>query len=517
MTYQQQQVACAPATLRSEILLVFALMFSVFLLTSSGFDTSEGSYDYTVAHQIWTQGALGFAEHHYGVYTVAPNGRTYASHEFGNTLFLLPVAGLNVALEKALASRYDSRRIGFLTGFNESLMSVIYCAVTIALFYAMLRMSFNKSAATALASSLSLAFCTFIWTYSRNLFDGVLCMCLLTGAMLSMAQFKKTARMRYFTIAIALCGFGVITRLTMVLSLAAFLVYLTTVFWRDRKQLIRMVLIAISVLAPFATWQMYYNHLRDGHWLIAPMVSDQYAATCGLTGNLALGMSGLLFSPGKSIFVYIPLALLSVVCFRRFITNYPYEATFVAVLSGMWLILHAKLATNWYGAWGWGPRHFITIAPVLALPACVNWEWMKESVWRRMLLRLSLTWGAILGGSSIIGNWHFRMALAEAQGRHNYDAMLWSLSGGQALDMITGAMSNLRNIVLRAPIPSLAPFSPINCYASNTINVWINSAAYAGLPWALLAATALVLVAVAAYCLIALRRIIRQRSQAEVL
>ena len=226
-----------------------------------------------------------------------------------------------------------------------------------------------------------------------------------------------------------------------------------------------------------------------------------------------MGMFGLLFSPGKSIFLYVPLALLSVVCFRRFMAHYPYEAIFVAALSGMWLILHSKLAGNWYGAWGWGPRHFVTIAPVLVLPACVGWEWMKGSLWRRILLRCALTWGAILSASSIIGNWHFRMALADAQGRHN--AMLWSLSGGQALDMIGGAMSNLRNIALKAPIPSLAPFSPINCYASNTINVWMNSAAYAGIPRLLLASAAVALLAVAAYCAMALRQIIRRSSEAE--
>lgn len=37
-----RQATSAPATLRSEILLVFAIIFTVFLLTSAGFDTSEG-------------------------------------------------------------------------------------------------------------------------------------------------------------------------------------------------------------------------------------------------------------------------------------------------------------------------------------------------------------------------------------------------------------------------------------------------------------------------------------------
>jgi len=515
MVDRQQQVACAPATLRNEFLLVFALMFSVFLFTSSGFDTSEASYDYAVARQVLTNGALSFAQPRKGIYTIAPNGRTYASHEFGNTLFLLPVTASNLVLENALAGTYDRRTIGFITGFALSIMPVIYCAMTVALFYAMLRISFMLSISTALECSLAFAFCTFVWTYARNLFDGVLCMCLLTGAMLCMTQFKRTMRMSYFLAATALCGIGVITRLTMVLTLIAFAVYLTVAFWQDRRRLTQLALIGGIVLVPFAVWQTCYNHLRTGHWLIAPVQSAQYASDNGLTGDLRVGMLGLLFSPGKSIFLFVPLALLSIVCFRRFVADYICEATFVASLSGMWLVLHAKLAGNWAGGWGWGPRHFVTIAPVLVLPACAGWEWMNGSIWTRVLRRCALTWGAILSASSIISNWHFRMALADVQGRHN--AMLWSLSGGQPFDMIAGALSNLRNIAFKAPTPSLPPFSPINCYASNTINVWMNSAAYAGTPWMLIATAAVALLAVAAFCAMALRQMIRRSSEAGAL
>jgi hypothetical protein len=61
------------------------------------------------------------------------------------------------------------------------------------------------------------------------------------------------------------------------------------------------------------------------------------------------------------------------------------------------------------------------------------------------------------------------------------------------------------------------PLSAINCYASNTINVWMNSAVYAGVPRVLVAATALVLLAVAVFCAMSLRRIVRRSSGAEAL
>jgi len=85
-----QHLVSIPATLRTEIILVFALVCSVFILTSAGFDTSEGLYHYAIAHQVLAEGTLGFVQPRPGAYTIGPNGRTYASHEFGNTLFLLP-------------------------------------------------------------------------------------------------------------------------------------------------------------------------------------------------------------------------------------------------------------------------------------------------------------------------------------------------------------------------------------------------------------------------------------------
>jgi 4-amino-4-deoxy-L-arabinose transferase-like glycosyltransferase len=340
-------------------------------------------------------------------------------------------------------------------------------------------------------------------------------MCILTAAILLMLHFTRTMKMRFFVIAAALCGLGVITRLTMILALGAFVVYLTMVFWKDRKRLVRLIAIGATIQIPFAVWQMYYNHVRTGHMLISPVQSDQYASSNGLSGNLALGMFGLLFSPGKSIFLYIPIVVLSVVCFRRFASKYAPEAAFVGVLFALWLGLHAKLATNWYGAWGWGPRHFITIAPVLALPALVNWEWIKASLWKNILLKGALLWGALLSVCSIIGNWHFRMALADAQNRH--DAMLWSYTNGQAIDMIKGALSNIRNMVLGLPGPCLPTYSAINCNASNTVNVWINSAAYAGIPKPLLAAVGITLLAVAFCCWIALQKIGSRSTEKEVL
>src|ERR1017187_9001889 len=108
-----------------------------------------------IAHQIWSEGSLSFAEARKGIFTVAPNGRTYASHEIGNTLFMLPVAGLNIVLEKALAHRQGGRKLEYATGFLVTLMPAIYCALTATLLYVLLCLFFLKSITAALCGSLA--------------------------------------------------------------------------------------------------------------------------------------------------------------------------------------------------------------------------------------------------------------------------------------------------------------------------------------------------------------------------
>jgi hypothetical protein len=498
----------------SEARLLFLFLISIFFLTSAGFDSSEGRYHYMIAHQMLTKGALGYEEKLFGTFTVGPNGRTYASHEIGNSILMLPVAAVNIGIEKALEHRMEKRRVEYVTGFLVCLMPAIVCAFTTALLYILLRLGFQKPMRTALESCLAFAFCTYLWSYTRNAFDGVLCMCVLTGAMLSMVQFRKTLDTRLFVVATTLLGFGVITRISMLLPVAAFALYVTMILWEDRARLVRLAIIGAAILAPFAVWQMYYNHLRTGLWLISPVQSAQYADNNGFTGNLAVGLAGLLLSPGKSIFVYVPLGLLSIVCFRRFRASCPFEATFVGVLLAFWVLLHAKLA-NWFGAWGWGPRHFVTITPILVLPACVAWEWIKENVWRRSLLQFALAWGLVLAASSIIGNWAYRTHLAVMRGQ--YDDMLWSPTRGQALDMVIGAVSNLRNIVThQVSGPVLEEHSATNAYAANTVNVWINSAAYQGMPRIVLAAVACALLALAGYSFWALCRMMQSGTKQQV-
>ncbi len=113
---------------------VFIFFWALFACTNSGVDNSEGLFHYRVALQIIKHGQLGFDTPQEGVFQIAPNGRFYAGHEIGNTLFMLPTALFNVFLEKFF-SRFASREIiEKAQQFILSFQAGFYSAVTATVF-----------------------------------------------------------------------------------------------------------------------------------------------------------------------------------------------------------------------------------------------------------------------------------------------------------------------------------------------------------------------------------------------
>lgn len=174
---------------------------------------------------------------------------------------------------------------------------------------------------------------------------------------------------------------------------------------------------------------------------------------------------------------------MSVILFKKFYQEHKKEAIYVLTLTLLWFLLHAKLR-SWYGAWGWGPRHFTSILPFMFLPFAVNVEY----VWRKTALRISgiilASFGFILALSSIISNWHFRMMYAYERGLLRDDIFVWGFWNSQPVDMLKGAFGNIVRVITHAPIITIKQtYSEANEYASSTINVWYNSLIYAGIPW----------------------------------
>ncbi len=468
--------------LTNTYLSIFFFFWALFALTNSGVDNSEGLFHYQVAVQIIKHGKLGFATLPQGIFQEAPNGRFYAGHEIGNTLFMLPTALINVLLENIFSKFLSQETIEKMQQFILSFQAGVYSAVTTTTFFAILKIGFLRATIPSFLATLCLSLTTYFWSYSRNLFDGVLCETFLTLSFFCLLRYFQISNLWYLFSCFICLGFGLITRISMSLAILVSLAYLVSFLNSPLAFRIKEILLALLTLVPFIIWQLWYNYLRTGLFYKSPVQTAIYAENNALDGNIFVGITGLLLSPGKSLFVYAPLLILSVFLFRKFYREYPKEAIYVAALTVLWFLLHSRLR-SWYGAWGWGPRHFITILPMMFLPFAVYLSYiLKKTALKRIAIFLG-SFGFILGLCSIISNWHFRMMYAEQRGLLIKDRFVWSLWNNQFVDMLESGLGNIVRTITHEPIITIKNYSEANEYASSTINVWANSFIHAGIPW----------------------------------
>lgn len=157
-----------------------------------------------------------------------------------------------------------------------------------------------------------------------------------------------------------------------------------------------------SLAWPIAAWAggllpglallLWYNLARFG----TPIASG-YASEGNLfTTPLLEGLYGLLFSPGKSVFLYAPALLLALpgglMLWRR-------EARAPVMLAGGLFLSHLLLYARWgewHGGGVWGPRFLLpVVAPLLALAAGLGTT--EAARWRPAAV-------ALLGLVGLVGN-----------------------------------------------------------------------------------------------------------------
>lgn len=473
---------------------MFLFFLSVFWLTNSGFDTSEAGFQYEVAKRFVTTGQISFEQPQlHGVFSVAPNGRTYGSHEFGNTLFLIPAAVIGQGLGAVLTrTGMPGDRIDQLELFIVSFQPGVYTALTLTLLFLILTREYGLTTRQAFLACVALGFGTFFWNYSRSLFDGVLGGLLWTAALYQLLRYRATGRLSAVAIAFALLGLAVATRVTMLIPAGVSMMWLLSVRPRSRWMAGGVALVA---LMPFALWQAWYNHLRTGGVFLSPVQSPQYVANA-LDGSVVIGLMGHLVSPGKGLLIFAPLLITSVIVFPRFWSRDRSAGALLLVTGVLWLVVHARLRV-WFGSWGWGPRHMFAMLPMLALPGLVYLSALWSVAWSRRLVAVTLAVGGVIAASATVGNFHYRLQLAEQERRSDEPEMVWGAQS-QAIDMVVGAGRNLGVIAGLVPPLSVPVLSELNNKVSNRINLWWLTLHYVGVSWIWVLLLGLPLVAIAA-------------------
>jgi hypothetical protein len=254
------------------------------------------------------------------------------------------------------------------------------------------------SARMGVALALLYGLCTLAWPYSKFFFSEPLFTACLVLAALAIHSRRPL-------IAGLALGYAVFTRVGGAVLLPAFVLYLWLTTTNDERRMTndqrpktndqrtkiaagswplvlgrwsliiqRFFWMALGGL-PFALAVIGYNWVR----FRAP--TEQGYANEGFSGNLFEGLYGLLLSPGKSVFLYVPLLLALPWAVAPFARRFRPEAALIGALAIITL-LQSALWWIWWAGWGWGPRFLVPLMPFLVLSLGVL---LERRAWRYVI------------------------------------------------------------------------------------------------------------------------------------
>lgn len=256
-----------------------------------------------------------------------------------------------------------------------------------ALLLAMLAAELFRSRGGGVVVGLLYATCTVAWPHGRTFFSEptvVLGMLFALWRLFRAERGPCRSRRREFLLAGAGVGWMLLCRndsifLAAGLGLYALLVCVSGVraektgdSERSESGPLTLLVNVGSELLRFAVFPLLAVGviLVLNHWRFGAFLSTGYESQEGgfeFSTPLFYGLHGLLFSPGRSLFVFSPILLLApwgLVLLARA------ERRLTIGLLAMILLHLVAMAkwVNWGGGWDWGPRHVFQLTPLLALP-----------------------------------------------------------------------------------------------------------------------------------------------------
>ncbi len=281
-------------------------------------------------------------------------------------------------------------------GVERLIASIVVACAAMAMF-ALARLRLRTR--DALFIAFLFAFATPAWSVaSRAMWQHGPSMLCLTLAMYGLLRSEE--RSRWAGVAGAALAFAYIIRPTNAIPIMVW-----TAFIALRRP--RQLPIFIACAAPFALAFITYNALVYGS-ILAPYYLPQRV---GATGTLSEALIANLISPGRGLFIYSPIFVLSILglslrVWRR--TFNAFDAAVVAIVFLHWFAVSSF--PHWWGGHSYGPRFMSDMAPLLLYGLFPVFEGLSGLSTPKRTLAVA----AIAGLSALSVFMHARGALVKA-------------------------------------------------------------------------------------------------------
>jgi hypothetical protein len=269
------------------------------------------------------------------------------------------------------------------------------------LYYVLLELGASVGVATLLAAVYAFGTNAFV-TFSQQLWQhGFTVLFILSALLVALPRRRKENRWMYVACGIA-TGLAVACRPTSIVFVGAFGLWM--LIERPRGIVYFAVGIA-AILTPIVAYNYsVYRNIFGGY--------SVYLSTAPHALGRGSVLAALLFSPGRGLFVYFPLGLLSCLGFylaltRRNTQSFFYWLLVLFCVGQTALIWWLRWNNDWFGGHCWGPRYLseIEFALVIALlPLVQAYSGMWVTAFVTVLAILSISMQAI--GVYVRNDWN---------------------------------------------------------------------------------------------------------------
>jgi hypothetical protein len=356
-------------------------------IQSGELGTSDTMHRLQTAHSFWTSEPAVFLSEYpeFGVH--GRGGKLCDWYGLGQPLLLLPVDIVGTYIEKLpvlanadYAGTDPTVRNIFVTYTVNGLISVLTALVC---FRLLGLLGFNVR--QSVAGVLALLFCTTHLHYTQNMMENNYILLLTLAGFTYQYDWLRSGRRRALVIGAAALGMNLIIRLTTGIDLIAVGIFLLLVLWYERAgkqdfwlRFIANAKTALPVYLFFLLVDRFYQFYRFGTW------TDTYVHYFTLEHRLQdptlpakypwetpfhVGFLGPLLTPEKSIFLFDPLTVLTILVvaigWKRF---NPQVKAYIAAASFLvlaYICLYARY-TVWSGEFAWGDRYVSSAVELLA-------------------------------------------------------------------------------------------------------------------------------------------------------
>ncbi len=366
------------------VLLALAAGLSAFVVQSGELGTSDTMHRLQTAHSFWTSEPAVFPDEYpeFGVH--GRGGRLFDWYGVGQPLLMLPADIVGTYIERlpSFANYNDDPSVrDIVVSFSTNILIGVLTALVCFRFLRQLHFSIRQ----AVAGVLALLFCTTHLHYTQNMMENNYILLLTLAGFTFQYEWLRTGSRRALVFGSAALGLNLLTRLTTGLDLLAAASFLLLVLWfegvRGRtlpERFVVYVKTALPVYAVFLLTDRFYQYYRFGSFFntyVHVFAVEHRRLDPSLPANYPfetpfhVGFLGALFTPEKSIFLFDPLLLLTIVvgalAWKRF------RPEMRAYLIAAWLLLLAYICfyakyTVWSGDFAWGDRYVSTSAELVA-------------------------------------------------------------------------------------------------------------------------------------------------------